>query len=259
MASLLQMDIMDIKNLFLKKNKSNKNTDNSNSRNILLKRLSIILILLILIFFTYWFFFKPIIEKQIIQLNELEQWSEQIISCDQENKILKDKLKKLISFKEEKGKLFVSDEEFEDFYSKLYEATGNLDLQIMDVTRKEEKPIYFSDANLTQDVDYNEQNIASSCGDNFNSLFADNNVTSNTSSNNNSCEQTDEGNCKEIAYYKMLVDIEIRGSFENYIKFRNLIANEKNIVNIESEEVLRDIENQSEIIAKATVSLVKIP
>ena len=57
----------------------------------------------------------------------------------------------------------------------------------------------------------------------------------------------------------MLVDIEIRGSFENYIQFRNLIANEKNIVNIESEEVLRDIENQSEIIAKATVSLVKVP
>ena len=37
MASLLQMDIMDIKNLFLKKNISNKNTDNSNSKNILLK------------------------------------------------------------------------------------------------------------------------------------------------------------------------------------------------------------------------------
>lgn len=259
MASLLQMDIMDIKNLFLKKNKSNKNTDNLNSRNILLKRFSILLILLIVIFFTYWFFFKPVIEKQIMQLNELEKWSEQIISCDQENEILKDKLKKLISFNEEKGKLFVSDEEFEDFYSKLYEATGNLDLQIMDVTRKEEKPIYFSDTNLTQDMDYNDQIIASSCGENFNTFFVDNDVASNTITDDNSCEQTNDGNCKEIAYYKMLVDIEIRGSFENYIQFRNLIANEKNIVNIESEEVLRDIENQSEIIAKATVSLVKVP
>ena len=57
-------------------------------------------------------------------------------------------------------------------------------------------------------------------------------------------------------YYKMLVDFEIRGSMENYIEFRNIIASEKNIVNIESEEILRDKLN---IIAKATVSLVKTP
>ena len=82
------------------------------------------------------------------------------------------------------------------------------------------------------------------------------NIDSNTSSNYDSCEQNNEGICKEIAYYKMLVDFEIKGTFANYIEFRNIIASEKNIVNIESEEILRDKLN---IIAKATVSLVKTP
>ena len=57
----------------------------------------------------------------------------------------------------------------------------------------------------------------------------------------------------------MFVDYEIRGTFENYIKFRNIIASEKNIVNVETEEILRDNDIKSNIIARATVSLVKTP
>ena len=126
----------------------------------------------------------------------------------------------------------------------------------MDVTRKEETPIYVSDTDSVQNVDYNEQIITTSCSENFDTFLVNTNVVTNISSNQNNCEQNNEGICKEIAYYKMLVDFEIRGTFENYINFRNIIANEKNIVNIESEEILRDKLN---IIAKATVSLVKTP
>ena len=45
----------------------------------------------------------------------------------------------------------------------------------------------------------------------------------------------------------MLVDFEIRGTFENYIEFRDNIASEKNIVNVESEEILRDNDIQISI------------
>ena len=256
MASFLQMDIKD---LFSKKKDSNKKVSNSNIQKILIKRIFVILLLLILIFISYWFVLKPRFEKQAIKMHELSQWKDQIISCDQENKILNNKLTKLILHDEEKGKLFVSDEEFEDFYAKLYEATGNLNLQIMDVTRKEEKPVYISDTDLIQNVVYNEQNITTSCSDNFDTSFVDSDIDSNASSNQDSCEQNNEGICKEIAYYKMLVDFEIKGTFANYIEFRNIIASEKNIVNIESEEILRDNDIQSNIIAKTTVSLVKIP
>ena len=82
MASFLQMDIKD---LFSKKKDSNKKVSNSNIQKILIKRMFVIMLLLILIFISYWFIFKPRYEKQAIKLNELEQWKEQIIFCDQEN------------------------------------------------------------------------------------------------------------------------------------------------------------------------------
>ena len=253
MASFLQMDIKD---LFSKKKDSNQKVSNSNIQKIIFKRIFVILLLFILIFISYFFVLKPRIEKQAIKLDELTLWKDQIIYCVQENKDLNDELTKLIHYNEEKGKLFVSDEEFEDFYYKLYEATGNLYLQIMDVTRKEETPIYVSDSNSTQNIDYNNQIITTSCSENFDTSLVVTNSDSNISSNQDTCEQNNEGICKEIAYYKMLVDFEIRGSMENYVEFRNIIASENNIVNIESEEILRDKLN---IIAKATVSLVKTP
>ena len=256
MASFLQMDIKD---LFSKQKDSNKKVSDSNIQKILFKRIFVILLLLTLIFISYLLILKPRIEKQAIKINELTLWKDQIISCDQENEILNDKLTKLILFNEEKGKLFVSDEEFEDFYVKLYEATGNLNLQIMDVTRKEEIPVYVSDPDPAQNVDYNFQVTTTSCSENFDSSFYNSNIDSNTSPDYESCEPNNEGVCKEIAYYKMLVDFEIRGTFENYIEFRNIIASEKNIVNVESEEILRDNDVKTHIIAKTTVSLVKIP
>ena len=79
-----------------------------------------------------------------------DQWKEQIIYCNQENELLSNKREELIQYNEEKGKLFVSNEEFENFYAKLYEATGNLNLRIVDVTRKEEKPIYASDTRFSR-------------------------------------------------------------------------------------------------------------
>ena len=256
MASFLQMDIKD---LFSKQKDSNKKVSDSNIQKILFKRIFVILLLLTLIFISYLLVLKPRIEKQAIKINELTLWKDQIISCDQENEILNDKLTKLILLNEEKGKLFVSDEEFEDFYVKLYEATGNLNLQIMDVTRKEETQVYVSDSGTAQNVDYNFQMNTTSCSENFDSSLVNSNIDSYISTDQESCEQNNEGICKEIAYYKMLVDFEIRGKFENYIEFRNIIASEKNIVNVESEEILRDNDIKTHIIAKTTVSLVKTP
>ena len=129
----------------------------------------------------------------------------------------------------------------------------------MEVTRKEETPVYVSDSDSATNVDYNFQMNTTSCSENFDTSLVDSTINSNISTDQESCEQNNEGICKEIAYYKMLVDFEIRGTFENYIEFRNIIASEKNIVNVEFEEILRDNNTKSNIIAKATVSLVKIP
>ena len=255
MASILKMDIKD---LFSKKKDSNNKDKDSNTQKILLKRMSVIFLLMILIFISYWFFLKPHSEEQSKKLDELNQWKDQIIYCNQENELLNNERNELIQYNEEKGKLFVSSEEFENFYAKLYEATGNLNLRIVDVTRKEEAAVYASDPNLVQNVDFNS---TTPCTENFDTSILMANIDQNESIANNqdNCEQDNQGNCKQIAYYKMLVDFEIRGTFPNYIKFRNIIASEEKIVNIENEEILRDNEVQNSIIATATVSLIKTP
>ena len=55
----------------------------------------------------------------------------------------------------------------------------------------------------------------------------------------------------------MLVDYEITGSFQNYLKFRNLLSNQPKIVNIEKEEISTSENSDGKIIAKAQVSLVR--
>ena len=118
--------------------------------------------------------------------------------------------------------------------------------------------IYFGISVLIENVDFNS---TTPCTENFDTSTVMTNIDQNESTYNNqdNCVQDNEGNCREIAYYKMFVDFEIRGTFTNYIKFRNIIASEEKIVNIENEEILRDTDVKTNIIATATVSLIKTP
>ena len=71
------------------------------------------------------------------------------------------------------------------------------------------------------------------------------------------CDVTTGENCGNVAYYKMLVDYEITGSFQDYLKFRNILSNQPKIVNIEKEEISTLENSGGKIIAKAQVSLVR--
>ena len=66
-----------------------------------------------------------------------------------------------------------------------------------------------------------------------------------------------EENQGPVAYYKLMVNFQITGSFTNYLKFRNVIANKSKIVNIEKEKIDTSQDTPGQIIAAATVSLVK--
>ena len=66
-----------------------------------------------------------------------------------------------------------------------------------------------------------------------------------------------EENQGPVAYYKLMVYFQITGSFTNYLKFRNVIANKSKIVNIEKEKIDTSQDTPGQIIAAATVSLVK--
>ena len=65
---------------------------------------------------------------------------------------------------------------------------------------------------LVENVDFNS---TTPCTENFDTSMLMTNIDQNESIYNNqdNCVQNNEGNCKEIAYYKMFVDFEIRGNF----------------------------------------------
>jgi|TARA_B100001079_G_C16399447_1_gene510683 hypothetical protein len=258
MTSLLQMDIKD---LFKGKKDSVKkdSSSDSNVQKILLKRLLAIILLIFLIFISYWFFLKPRSEVQRERIEKLKQWEEQIVSCNKEIELLTIKQSELNQLNEDKGKLFVSNEEFENFYAKLYEATGSLGLTIVDVTRMEEIPVYVSKTNIRSSENSYDTSTTTKDETPCDKDFDYATYQSQPETDLKNCDQNNPESCKEIAYFKMLVDFEIRGTFPDYIEFRNIIASEKKIVNIEKEEIIKDEADRTQIIAKATVSLVKAP
>ena len=267
MASLLKMDIKDL----FKSKKTNNEGAGSEVNKILLTRLSLIILLLIILFIGYWFYLKPKNELQQFKINQLENWEQQLINCDIEIESLRKKEVSLIEYKNQKGKLFVTSEEFENFYSDLTNATVNYELRILDITRLEEEQVFANDTDinfaLKNNMSNNDEVInldGISCAENLDQslqdlLYNQNQTYTEETSNNENCENNNSENCQKVAYSKMLVNYEIRGDFMNYIKFRNNIASEQKIVNIEKEEILEDVDEPGFIIARATVSLVKTP
>ena len=251
MASLLKMDIKD---LFKKKSKDSSKAQGSSAVNgVVIKRILIVIILFAIVFGAYYFFFLPTIGKQEIQIKQIAKWEQQVISCNSEIYNLEKNIQLLIEESDKKGGLFVSDEEFENFYAELTEATVRNGLTIRGIERGEVVPVRAPSATDESSYDYNYENSAIPCGEGSKYSTATANAT-NTSSQDCEGGATE---CAPIAYYKMLVSYEITGPFGSYLEFRNIIANQKKIVNIENETIIKNIEKPGQITAKATVSLVK--
>ena len=252
MASLLQLDIKD---LFSRKKKVD-GQDSGNGTPIdktVIKRAITVIVLALIVFGTYFFYFKPKIDSQERMINQMQFWEKQIISCNKEIKNLEKNIEELKNASSLKSGLFVSNDEFENFYAELTEATINNGLKIINITRGEEIPVRVADEQLQNSTyTYTPAAVKIPCE-------KDAKVQAPASSSPTQVLDPDcKGeNCGPIAYYKMTVTYEIDGLFGNYVRFRNVLANKSKIVNIESETIKKDNNQNSRIKAIATVSLVK--
>ncbi len=209
---------------------------------------SLILLLVVL----YYFFLKPILTKQLTQIEQVKVWQQQIQSCEAEITNLTANIENLKNESQLKGVLFVSDDEFENFYAELTEATIKNGLRIINIERGEEVPVRINEEEQEESsYDYTPLNANVSCEQG--SKYAG---MANNSSNQTVDPNCEGDNCGPIAYYKMSVEYEIKGGFGNYVSFRNVLANKAKIVNIENESIDKDPESNG-IVAKAKVSLVK--
>ena len=142
MASLLKMDLKD---LFSKKNKSerakNKGKSSSSLDPAVIKRIGIGLLLIAAVFGTYFFLLQPNLNKQEQQLAQVKNWEQQILNCKAEIENLNNNIMILKNERDLKGVLFVSDDEFENFYAEITEATIKNGLRIVNIIRGDEIPV----------------------------------------------------------------------------------------------------------------------
>ena len=245
------MDLnFDLKNLFSKKGKD-PNADAVPMDRTVLKRMAIVLFLFIAVFGSYFFLLKPSLFQQEAKIKQLADWKIQIKSCKKEIKNLNTNLDTLKNETSLKGGLFVSNDEFENFYAELTEATINNNLKIINITRGEEIPVRLSEEQVkNSSYDYKSVSTTIPCE-----------KGSKKKASKTKAFKKEAGckgdNCGPVAYYKMTVTYEIEGGFGNYVQFRNVLANKEKIVNIESEIINKNNQTDGRVVAIATVSLVK--
>ena len=245
------MDLnFDLKNLFSKK-KGDSSGESLPMDKAVIKRVAIVGTLFVVVFGSYFFLLKPSLDKQEKQIKQLANWKIQIKSCEKEIKNLNLNIDTLINEESLKSGLFVSDDEFENFYAELTEATIANNIRIINITRGEEIPVRLSEEQIKNST-YKYKSVSSSipCE-----------KGSKKKAKKEKKLEKEKGckgdNCGPIAYYKMTVTYEIEGLFGNYVQFRNVLANKEKIVNIESEVINKNSSSDGRVKAIATVSLVK--
>ena len=246
----------DLGSLFKKKDSSGPDRKPGEKTPIdktVIKRAIIVSILFVVVFGAYFFLLKPVLNKQENQIIQANEWRVQVQSCKSEIKNLNESIDVLKSESSLKGGLFVSSDEFENFYAELTEATINSGLRILDITRGEEIPVRLSNDG-TQVSNYNYTPVSVSIPCEKGSIYASNGSGTELGLVDPNCQGED---CGPIAYYKMTVSYKIDGSFGNYLQFRNILAKKEKIVNIELEDIKKTDDGSGRVTAIATVSLVK--
>jgi len=244
----------DIGSLFKKKEaSSSKAAGKTPIDKTVMIRIAIVFGMCVVVFGIFFLLLKPVINSQENKIKEAAIWKQQIQSCSAEILNLETNIDNLKSESSLKGGLFVSDDEFENFYAELTEATIKSGLRIMDITRGEEIPVRLGpDATVESSYNYTPVSVSIPCEQGSKYLGMSSGSTVGTVDPN--CEGDD---CGPIAYYKMTVSYKIEGAFGNYLKFRNILAMKEKIVNIENENIEKLQDGNGRIVANATVSLVK--
>ena len=154
---------------------------------------------ILIVFLIYFLIFRPKLIEQKEQLEKKENYQKELVQLQSD---LKKQQKHLDTINKEfsgKVKLFHTDAEVEELYETLTTLALEYKLTVSKLERDKEIPVY---------------------------------KTTNNSENNN---QKNEN--KQIDYYKILVKYQVTGNYLRYMNFKENIANMDKIVHFEKEEI----------------------
>ena len=199
---------LDLKNINLE---SVKAKIKSIDKKILIKFgigfLSVIIFLII-----YYAVLSPIVEKKKAQLDNMQKKQAEITKMNQVIKTSKAKIKKLTPRYEQYSTLFHSKAEVEGLYETLSEFAGMNNLVISKIEKGKAKAITKASAIASTDTKKKKKKRKRK-------------------------KKVDTSVKKNIAYYRIPVNFQIKGNFLGYIKFKRQVAMSQKMLNFDKETI----------------------
>ena len=212
------------KNLFSKKKESKEGASITSSEKIKSKTPLLIggaVGVILIVFLIYFLIFRPKLIEQKEQLEKKENYQKELVQLQSD---LKKQQKRLDTINKQfsgKVKLFHTDSEVEGLYETLSTLALEYKLTVSKLERGKETPVY---------------------------------KTTNNSENNN---QKNEN--KQIDYYKILVTYQVTGNYLRYMNFKESIANMDKIVHFEKEEIKVIPKKKGIVVADGVLSVIRLP
>ena len=181
----------------------------------------------------YYAVLNPIVNKKKIQIDDMVNKQTEIDTFNQEIKSYKSKIKKLTPEYEDYSTLFHSKAEVEGLYQTLSVYAGQNNLVISKIQKGSPKPITRA------------------------AVLA-------STSKKKKKEKKEKKNAakvkKNIAYYKIPVNFQIKGNFLGYIKFKRAVAMSQKMLNFDKESVKVIKGNTTNtIVASGILTIVGLP
>ena len=160
----------------------------------------------------YYAVLSPIVEKKKAQLDNMQKKQAEIIKMNQDIKSSKAKIKKLTPRYEQYSTLFHSKAEVEGLYETLSEFAGINNLVISKIEKGKPKAITKASAIASTEKKKKKKKRKSR-------------------------KKVDTGVKKNIAYYRIPVNFQIKGNFLGYIKFKRQVAMSQKMLNFDKETI----------------------
>ncbi len=181
----------------------------------------------------YYAVLNPIVNKKKLQIDDMLKKQEETRVFNQEIKSAKAKIKKLTPAYENYSTLFHSKAEVEGLYETLSVYAGQNNLVISKIQKGKLKPVGKAAA------------ISS---------------TQKKKKKKKSQKKANLTNKKNIAYYKIPVNFQIKGNFLGYIKFKREVAMSQKMLNFDKESIkVIKGDTTSTVVVSGTLTIVGLP
>ena len=182
----------------------------------------------------YYAVLNPIVNKKKLQIDDMLKKQEETRVFNQEIKSAKAKIKKLTPAYENYSTLFHSKAEVEGLYETLSVYAGQNNLVISKIQKGKLKPVGKAAA------------IAS--------------TQKKKKKKKSQKKKANLTNKKNIAYYKIPVNFQIKGNFLGYIKFKREVAMSQKMLNFDKESIkVIKGDTTSTVVVSGTLTIVGLP